>query len=119
MAARNSPCPCGSGKKHKRCCAGSKLDLGPCSGELGACSERAINGLACSYCQTTLLHCKAHHGDVMQQMRGHVLRAHPEKVPGIVERLRRDDRRLVQLRTQMAAEPEAWRKLAEHLWPLD
>jgi uncharacterized protein YecA (UPF0149 family) len=28
QAGRNDPCPCGSGKKYKRCCLGKQLQAG-------------------------------------------------------------------------------------------
>jgi hypothetical protein len=50
-------------------------------------------------------------------MRGHALRAHPEKVPGMVDKLRRDPKALANIREQYAKDPATWQKAIEVLWP--
>ena len=121
-AGRNSPCPCNSGKKFKACCLGKRPPVGACTVLLPpeyktTCGATGIGGLSCTYCGASVVHCAQHHGQAVAQMRGHALRAHPEKVPGIVDKVRRDPRALQNLREEFARDPEAWRATVETLWP--
>lgn len=136
-AGRNDPCPCGSGSKYKKCCANKPTgyqekccaqfpeggidsaapDWEVSGSPLAACGAPAGAGLECAHCGKRYAHCPAHHGEVMQMMRGHVLRVHPEKVPGMIEKLRRSPDQIAVVRAQFARDPENWRVLVEHVWP--
>jgi hypothetical protein len=122
MPTRNSPCPCNSGKKFKHCCAGKKPAAGPCAillppDFLTPCNRPGSGGLKCTYCDQGLFHCAIHHGQALQQMRGHALRAHPEKVPGMLARTKRDPKAIAAIREQYAKDPANWQKVVEQLWP--
>jgi len=45
QVGRNDPCPCGSGKKYKRCCLGSEEDAAAASGSTRGALVVAIIGL--------------------------------------------------------------------------
>ena len=114
MAGRNDPCPCGSGKKHKHCCLGKKPVLGPCDthfmSEDSACSAPGVGLLECKICRKAYLHCGEHQGVVLQAIRGHVLRTHPETIPEKqFDRLLADTDSMAELREQAAHEPELWK----------
>ena len=122
MTGRNAPCPCNSGKKFKACCLGKRPPVGTCTVLLppeyvAACGAVGVGGLSCTYCAVGTAHCKAHHGQAVAQMRSHALFAHPEKVPGIIEKTRRDPAVLAHVRLQYAEDPAAWQKVVEQLWP--
>jgi hypothetical protein len=46
MTGRNDPCPCGSGKKFKKCCLGKEESLPSCGGATTASAElrKALEG---------------------------------------------------------------------------
>jgi hypothetical protein len=137
--SRNTLCACGSGKKTKRCCASKPaLVVGTCEallppgfahGFVHACGRPATSMLACSLCNSaadstdspppvhTVRYCASHHGQALQQMRGHGLRCHPEKVPGIVDKTLRDPAALAAIRAQYAQDPESWGRAISHLFP--
>ena len=111
---RNDPCPCGSGKKYKKCCIDKPGSYGPCDGHGASgsrCGEPATGVLACKFCGKRYAGCKAHHTDVHTMMSGHVLRTHPEEVPDVLDDLLGKPEMLTQIGLQYADDPEPWEKL--------
>jgi len=111
---RNDPCPCGSGKKYKKCCLGKSSSYGPCDGH-GAngsrCGEPATGVLACKFCGKRYAGCKAHHADAHTMMSGHVLRTHPEEVPDSLDEILRKPEMLAQIGAQYVEDPAPWENL--------
>jgi hypothetical protein len=111
MTERNESCPCGSGKKFKKCCIDKPVEYGSCS----SCGQPGCGALVCNLCGRKHPHCHAHHEDARTMMKGHVLRVHPESVPGIVDKLMKSEKDLAIVRAEAALEPELWKRLLEYI----
>lgn len=125
MTGRNDPCHCGSGKKFKACCIDKPVDYGNChacedpetSEEMGVAPGgsdiRAIGKQFCKICSKEYPFCRAHQADMQNAMRGHVMRVHPETIPGLIDRL--SPRDMAMIREQHALEPELWQRLIDFI----
>lgn len=114
---RNEPCECGSGKKYKKCCF---LKPTPTPehmrGRCVACGQRARFVTLCKSCGKEYEHCVAHETVVVQTMRGHILRVHPETVSNeIVDRLLDSSEELALIYRAAKEAPELWTKCIERL----
>lgn len=122
--ARNAPCPCGSGKKYKHCCANKPVNYGPCAAPASpegdryngeACGAPGCGAIGCRRCDHTYAHCHAHHADVNTMMRGHVLRCHPETIPNAIKRLVRNEEALAKVHAEAERHPEMWENLLDYI----
>lgn len=112
MTGRNDPCPCGSGKKLKKCCVDKGCALGLCAD----CGAAAIHALGCTLCDKRYAWCAAHETANQTRMNGHVLRAHPEALPrAMIDKILDSPSELALLRSEAAREPGLWAKLMAHL----
>lgn len=122
---RNDPCPCGSGKKYKKCCLGKEISHGPCNGPPmpgsrgevdDRCGKDSCGSVVCKSCAKKYAHCHEHRGVIHTMMNGHVLRVHPELIPpSQFDKLLKDDVQMDLLRKQAAKSPELWARLFEYI----
>ncbi len=81
----------------------------------GPCGEPSCGAVGCNLCGKRYARCHEHHAEVQQMLRGHVLRAHPEAVPKIVDKLARNSVELAGVMEQARRAPELWSKLVAEL----
>jgi SEC-C motif len=107
---RNDPCPCGSGKKYKKCCVDRPINFGKCS--TPGCKNKAIGIYWCKLCkkgaEKTYPYCLGCITSVRITMQGHCSRVHPEKFPEFMKRIAGDMIQLNALRQRAAQSPELW-----------
>ena len=109
---RNEPCPCGSGKKYKRCCADKAYDYGPCR----MCGLRSSGAIDCKLCGSRHAHCHGHSKDAATSMYGHVIRMHPETLPPEkFDQLLQQEEWLETMRDGAKNEPEQYRKFFDFI----
>ena len=111
MTGRNDPCPCGSGKKFKKCCcaAPDPFDFARANGRPCAlCPTPGSGVFVCKACDKQYVHCAAHRADVRQTMNGHVLRVHPELVVPTVDTMIRTPGALDAFRAAARESPALW-----------
>ena len=110
---RNQPCPCGSGKKFKRCCASNPTIL---HGVCASCGKLAASGLECRLCDKRYGWCREHETVIRTSMNGHVLRSHPESLPrSAIDKLLDSSEALAAIQTEAKKDPPLWAKLLQHL----
>lgn len=85
--------------------------LNPCA----RCGSTGVGGVSCKLCDKKYTHCRAHQSDSEQVMRGHILRVHPESVPGIVDQLIANKTELAAMRKRAEQNPELWTKLFAYI----
>jgi hypothetical protein len=71
--------------------------------------------MACKLCDKKYANCRTHQGDSETAMRGHILRTHPESVPGVVAELMKNKTELAALRKRAEQQPELWAKLFAYI----
>lgn len=111
MTGRNDPCPCGSGKKFKKCCvdAPEPVDFARANGRLCAiCPTPGSGVFVCKACDEERVHCAAHRADVHQLMQGHIFRVHPERMLPAVDKLLRTPGALDAFRAGTLEAPALW-----------
>jgi hypothetical protein len=118
-ADRNAPCPCGSGKKWKKCClltpSGPPCDAWEPSRGLH-CQKPSSGRVACRLCDKKLHFCPAHENDCAQNLRGHILRVHPESLPGVLDDMIRHPHKLEAFKAGIApSDPSMWTHFFEVL----
>lgn len=111
MTGRNDPCPCGSGKKLKRCCIDKPVDYGPCV----ECEAAGHGVHVCKLCDKRYAYCRTHSDASQTTMRGHVIRVHPESVPHMVDKLIRNPAEIAAIRDYAKHEPELWKRFFEYI----
>ncbi len=118
-AGRNDPCPCGSGKKYKRCCLDKPVDFGECQGSDGTpwqpgprCHAKAVGMYWCKLCpkgaEKSYAYCGQHMGSVRISMQGHCSRVHPAVFPELMKKIAEHPNHLQELRRNAAKSPELW-----------
>ena len=125
MIGRDDDCPCGSGKKFKKCCMRKSFPRIPCAGPgTGGhvvCGRPSEASFVCTVClalnkrsmRAQYGYCTAHEVQVRILCNGHIIRNHPETVPEMVENVARDVGALTEVREAAKRDPGRWKKLID------
>ncbi len=117
---RNDPCPCGSGKRYKKCCLNKSAGYGPCdgpgSGPNGRCGQPSCGAGECKICGKRYAHCHSHREVVQTMLRGHLMRVHPESIPADkFDELLADEAQMNHLYEQRLLAPDLWKRFFEYV----
>jgi hypothetical protein len=109
---RNDPCPCGSGRKYKRCCLDKPHSFGTCECVPERCSAKAIGVFYCKLCpkgaEKHYAYCGRHEAMQRQTMAGHCSRVHPAAFPDLMKKIAASHHDLSALRARAAESPALW-----------
>jgi hypothetical protein len=117
VTERNAPCPCGSGKKYKKCCLLAAPSGPPCKfrepGLDHGCGAPSTGTMVCKFCRQALACCAEHKTSVSYLLEDHVLRRHPEHIPEVIDALIASPEHLANFRTEVSKlDPSMW----THVW---
>lgn len=87
----------------------------PIAGSCVTCGGVGSAGMACKLCDKQYAHCRTHQGDSETAMKGHVLRVHPESIPGVVDQLMANETELAAFRKRAEQSPELFKRLFEYI----
>lgn len=91
--------------------------VGGTFGRFVRCCRLAGDGAACPWCNTSVFWCShdGHAESALQNIEGHKLRCHPERMPEAVALVASDPTRLAMVREAAAMYPEQYAALVEAL----